>query len=123
MNRLIKAHDGCQQGRGDANISEPLEQGFPRDRIKSFPKIYKTTVDFQRAVSCLLNDGPEGEDVVNSLVSLSSSSELSLLKVTGELHMENCIIQYRECVAHHDRPVVVEICAWTGFMNQMDDVV
>jgi hypothetical protein len=66
--------------------------------------------------------------VVDSMVSrsktcLSPSSEVSLLKVTGELHMENQSIQFRECVAHHDRPVVVGICAGTGFMNQMDDVV
>ena len=71
---------------------------------------------------CLLNDGLEGEDVVDSLVSLSSSSELSLLKVTRELHMENHGIQFQECVAHHDRPVVVGICVGTRFMNRVDDV-
>jgi hypothetical protein len=53
---------------------------------------------------------------------MSPSSEVSLLKVTGELHMENYSMQLRECVAHHDRPVVVGICAGTGFMNRVDDV-
>ena len=57
------------------------------------------------------------QDVVDSLVSLSSSSELSLLKVTRELHMENHVMQFQEFVAHHDRPVVFRICVGTRFMN------
>jgi hypothetical protein len=99
---------------GDANVSEPLEQGFCRDRVESLPKIYKETLDFQRPMSCLLNDGPESKDVINGLMRgsescLSLSSEVSTLKLTRELPMENRSIELRECMAHHDRPANVGV--------------
>jgi hypothetical protein len=56
---------------------------------KFLPKIYKATVDFRRPMSCLLNDGPEGKDVINGLMRgsescMSPSSEVSTLKLTRE---------------------------------------
>jgi hypothetical protein len=99
---------------GNANVSEPLEQGFSRGKVKSFPEIYKAAVDFRRTMSCLLDDGPEGKDVDNGLMSgseiyLSSNSVGSTLKLVRELHMENRSIELRECVTHHDRLVVIGI--------------
>jgi hypothetical protein len=63
-------------------------------------------------MSCLLNDGSEGKDVINGLMSGSESClppnfEVSTLKLTRELHMENCSIELRECMAHHDLPLIV----------------
>jgi hypothetical protein len=65
-------------------------------------------------MSCLLNDGLEGKYVMNDLMSgsescMSPSSQGSLIKLFRELHMENCGIELRENVAHHDRLVVVGI--------------
>jgi hypothetical protein len=67
-------------------------------------------------MSCFLNDGLEGKDVINGLISgsescLSHSFEVSTLKLTRELHIKNCRIELRECMAHHDCPVIVGIRA------------
>jgi hypothetical protein len=106
---------------GDANVSEPLEHGFSWDGVKSLSKIYKTTIDFQSLVSCLLNDGSTGKDVINGMMCgskscLSPSSEVSTLKLTRELPMESCSIELRECMAHHDRLVIVGIRAGARFV-------
>jgi hypothetical protein len=78
----------------DANVSEPVEQGFSWDGVEILSKFYKVTVDFQRPMSCLLNDGPEGKDVNNGLMIeleyfLSLSSEMFMIKLTRELPMES----------------------------------
>jgi hypothetical protein len=112
--RLILAHNGNQSSLRNANVSVPLEHGFSRDTVKIFLKIYKAAVDFRRMMLCILNDGPEGKDVVNGLMSrsescLSPTSQGSLIKHLREFRMENRDIELQERVAHHDRHVVVGI--------------
>jgi hypothetical protein len=85
-----------------------------RETESSFSKVYKTTIDFRRTIPCLLTDGSKDKDVINGLMSglescLPPSSKVSLFKLTRELHMENCSIELRERVAHHDCLVVVGI--------------
>jgi hypothetical protein len=70
----------------------------------------------------------EGKDVINGLMigpesCLSPSSEVSTLKLTRELHMESRSIELRECMAHHDRPVIVGIRAGARFVYRVNDVV
>jgi hypothetical protein len=99
---------------GDANVSEPLEQGFSWDGVESLSKIYKAAIDFRRPMLCVLNDGLEGKDMINGLMSRSESSlslsfEVSTLNFTRELPMESRTIELRECMAHHDSPVIVGV--------------
>ena len=79
-------------------------------------------------MSCLLNNGLESKDVINGLMRgsescMSLSSEVSTLKLTRELPMENRSIELRECMAHHDRPVIVGIRARAQFVYRVNDVV
>lgn len=52
----------------NTNISEPLEQSLGGDGVESFPKVQKATIDIQRAMTCLLNNGLKCKDVANGLV-------------------------------------------------------
>jgi hypothetical protein len=52
--------------------------------------------------------------VINGLMSGSNScpslsSEVSMLKLTRELPMENRSIELRECMAQHDPPIIVGV--------------
>jgi hypothetical protein len=112
---------------GDANVSAPLEQGFSWDGVKILMKIYEAAIDFRRLLSCLLNDGLEGKDVINGQVSesksfLSLSSEVSMLNLTRELHMESSSIEFQECMAHHGRPIIVGIQVGAQFVYRVNDV-
>jgi len=69
-------------------------------------KVYKTTINFQRAISGFLNDDPKCKDVINGLVlraesNLSSSSKSPLLKHPRQLQVEGCRIEFQECVAYY----------------------
>jgi hypothetical protein len=71
---------------GDTNVSEPLEQGFSRDGVESLLKVYEAAIGFRRLMSCLLNDGSEGKDEINGLMTgpesfLSPSSKVFTLKL------------------------------------------
>ena len=103
------------------------KHGFSQGGVKSLPINYKATINFQRPMSRLLNDGPKGEDVINGLMSesescLSLSSEVSTHKPTRELPMESRSIELRECMAHHDRPIIVGIRAGPQFVYRVNDV-
>jgi hypothetical protein len=54
------------------------------------------------------------KDVINGLVhmlkhDLFSSSKSPPLKFPMELQMEDHNIEFRECVAHHDHPLIIKI--------------
>jgi hypothetical protein len=53
---------------------------------------------------------------------LSLGSEVSTLKLTREVPMENRSIELQECVAHHDRPVIVGVRAGALFVYRVNDV-
>jgi len=67
-NKLIEAHDSCDQDLQDANVSKSLEQSFPWDRVHCLSKVNKETEEFQRVVPSLVNDGLECENMVNGLL-------------------------------------------------------
>jgi hypothetical protein len=78
-------------------------------------------------MSCLLNDGPKNKDVINGLMSGSESClfpsfEVSTLMLPIELHMENRSIELQECMAYHDRPVIIGIRARARFVYWVSDV-
>jgi hypothetical protein len=65
--------------------------------------------------------------VINGLMSgsksrMSHSDEVSTLKLTRELHMENCNIELRERVVHHDCLVVVGIRGRALFVYWVNDM-
>lgn len=62
-------------------------------------------------MSDFLKNGPQCEDVINTLVlklesNLSSRFKLPPLELPRELQAKGCSNKLRICVAHHDQPVI-----------------
>lgn len=59
----------------------------------------------------------------NAKSSLSPGSEVSLLKFSRKLQMEDGGIKFSKCVTHHDRPIVIWIHARGRFVDRVNNVV
>ena len=62
-------------------------------------KVYKTGINFQRVMTCLLNDGSKYKNVVNSMVcqcksNLPPSFKMSLFKLLRKVHVKDCSIEF-----------------------------
>ena len=67
--------------------------------VECFLKVYKAAADFRGTVTCLLNHGSEGKNVVDGLMSwsepcLTVGFEISLLKIVGKLHVESGSVEF-----------------------------
>jgi hypothetical protein len=95
-------------------MSRSLWNKDSRGIVSNFSKVYKTIVNPRRAMTSLLNNGSECENVISRLViwaktGLSFSSEMATLQIIRESLMQSHGIKFGECMSHHDSPVIVRI--------------
>lgn len=83
---FVQVHDDSQQGLGDTDVFDPLEQVSLGNIVKRFSKVYQTAIVFRRMMWNLLDNGLVCEydqcfDVQVGIPKLSYSSKVPITHV------------------------------------------